>query len=150
MSRNSPDLRTWSDSELAAAVAVSRSWRGVMRELGLNSTSAGAIRVVRRHASRLALDVAHFTGQRRWSDAQLRRAVANAYSWDELVSDLGLSPGSGDERTRVKAHAMRLGLDLSRLDRPEAHAMADPELAPDIKHLRDAGTMIAAVWFMLC
>jgi hypothetical protein len=121
-----------------------------MRELGLNSTSAGAIRVMRRHANRLALDSSHFTGQRRWSDAQLRRAVTNAYSWRELVSDLGLAPGSGDERTRIKAHAIRLGLDLSRLEGPRAQAVAEPEFEPDIKHLRDAGTMIAAVWFMLC
>lgn len=121
-----------------------------MRELGLNPTSAGAIRIVRRHADRLGLDVSHFTGQRRWSDAQLRRAVANAYSWPELVSNLGLAPGSGDERIRIKAHAIRLGLDLSRLGRPQGHAVAEPQFQPDIKHLRDAGTMIAAVWFILC
>jgi hypothetical protein len=150
MTNNTPDKRTWTDSQLAAAVAVSRSWRGVMRELGLNSTSAGAVRVVKRHVSRLALDVSHFTGQRRWSDAQLRRAVANAYSWHELVSDLGLAPGSGDERTRIKAHAIRLGLNLSQLGRPEGRAAAERKLEPDIKHLRDAGTMMAAAWFMLC
>jgi hypothetical protein len=73
-----------------------------MRELGLCVTSAGAIRGVKRHVARLGLDTSHFTGQRRWSDAQLGRAVANAYSWPELLTDLGMS-GSGDDRTRVKA-----------------------------------------------
>jgi hypothetical protein len=142
--------RNWSDSQLAAAVAASRSWRGVVRELGLNSTSAGAIRVVKRDANRLSLDTTHFTGQRRWSDAQLRRAVADACSWRELVLALGLAPGGGDERTRIKAHAIRLGLDLSRIDSPETDPLAEPQLKPDIKHLRDAGTMIAAMWFTLC
>jgi hypothetical protein len=150
MTENAPDKRNWSDSQLAAAVAVSRSWRGVMRELSLNSTSAGAIRVVRRHANRLALDVSHFTGQRRWSDEQLRQAVANAGTWREVFSDLGLTPGGGDERTRIKAHAIRLGLDLSRLGALQARSATELEFEPDIRHLRDAGTMIAAMWFMLC
>ncbi len=121
-----------------------------MRELGLCVTSAGAIRVVKRHVARLGLDTSHFTGQRRWSDAQLRRAAAAAYSWPELMLDLGLAPGSTDERIRVKAHAIRLGLDLGRLDAPRTVASARPEFKPEIKHLRDAGTAIAAMWFLLC
>jgi hypothetical protein len=60
-----------------------------MRELGLCVTSAGSIRIVKRHVARLGLDTSHFTGQRRWSDAQLRRAVASAYSWPELLIELG-------------------------------------------------------------
>jgi hypothetical protein len=121
-----------------------------MRELGLCVTSAGAIRVVKRHVARLGLDTSHFTGQRRWSDAQLRRAAAAAYSWPELMLDLGLVPNSADERTRIKAHAIRLGLDLSRLNAPHVDLAARPEFRPDIKHLREAGTAIAAMWFLLC
>jgi hypothetical protein len=121
-----------------------------MRELGLNSTSAGAIRVVKRHANHLGLDTAHFTGQRRWSDEQLRTAVAGASSWQELLSDLGLTPGSGTDRTRVKGHALRLGLDVSRLDRPCTEAVPLPDFRPDLKHLREAGTAIASMWFLMC
>jgi hypothetical protein len=120
-----------------------------MRELGLCATSAGSIQVVKRHAARLGLDTSHFSGQRRWSDAQLRRAVANTYSWPELFRDLGLL-GSGDDRTRVKAHAARLGLDLHRIDGPDTDAAAGPVFRPDIKHLREAGTAIATMWFLLC
>jgi hypothetical protein len=97
----------------------------------------------------LGLDTSHFTGQRRWSDAQLRRAVATAYSWSELLSDLGLN-GSADDRTRVKAHAVRLGLDLGRLGRPDGGEAARPEFRPDLKHLREAGAAIATMWFLLC
>jgi hypothetical protein len=141
--------RTWSDSQLISAVAASRSWRGVMRELGLCVTSAGSIKVVKRHVVRLGLDTSHFTGQRRWSDAQLRRALANAYSWPEVFTELRLL-GSGDDRTRVKAHAVRLGLDLSRLEGLGADAVAQPVFKPDMKHLREAGTAIALMWFLLC
>jgi PD-(D/E)XK endonuclease len=150
MADNSFSNRSWTDSQLAAAVIASRSWRGVMRELGLCATSAGAIRVVKRHVARLGLDTSHFTGQRRWSDAQLRRAVATAFSWPELMLDLGLAPGSTGGRIRVKAHAIRLGLDLSRLDAPRTDLAVGPEFKPDINHLRDAGTAIAAMWFLLC
>jgi hypothetical protein len=121
-----------------------------MRALGLCVTSAGSIEVVKRHVTRLGLDTSHFTGQRRWSDAQLRRAVAVAYSWRELLLELGLSPSSTDERTRIKAHAVRLGLDLSRLQVPDVAEASPPGLTLDIKRLRDAGTTIAAMWFLLC
>jgi hypothetical protein len=141
--------RTWSDSQLVAAVAASTSWRGVMRELGLCVTSAGAIRRVKRHVSRLGLETSHFTGQRRWSDAQLRRAVASAYSWTELLSGLGLVHDSVDDRTRVKAHAARLGLDLSRFYGPGTDAAGRPVFKPDLKHLREAGTAIATMWFLM-
>jgi hypothetical protein len=120
-----------------------------MRELGLCVTSAGSIRIVKRQVARLGLDTSHFTGQRRWSDAQLRRAVASSYSWPELFLELGLH-GNVDDRTRVKAHAVRLGLDLSRLGGTGKGTAARPEFKPDIKHLREAGTAIAAVWFLMC
>jgi hypothetical protein len=121
-----------------------------MRELGLCVTSAGAIRGVKRHVSRLGLDTSHFTGQRRWSDAQLRRAVASSYTWIELLSNLGLVHDSAEDRTRVKAHAARLGLDLRQLAGPGADTAVAPVFKPDIKHLREAGTAIATMWFLLC
>ncbi|MGO9078757.1 MAG: group I intron-associated PD-(D/E)XK endonuclease [Streptosporangiaceae bacterium] len=144
-----PSRQFWNDSQLAIAVAASHSWRGVMRELGLNDLSAGPIRVVKRRAAELGLDTGHFRGQRRWSDAQLRRAVATAMSWDELVAGLGLAPDHGDGRVMVKAHARRLGLDLSRLE-PPAATDAPNVLAPDVSRLRDAAAAIAAMWFQLC
>jgi hypothetical protein len=145
MTGNGLDKRTWSDSQLVSAVAASRSWRGVMRELGLCVTSAGSIRVVKRHVVRLGLDTSHFTGQRRWSDAQLKRAVTNSYSWPELLLELGLSPASTDERTRINAHAVRLGLDLSHLQAPDAAQASRPRLTVDIGRIRDAGTTVAAM-----
>src|SRR5690242_21233103 len=90
MNRPISQPRSWSDAQLTEAVKVSSSWRGVMRELGLIATSAGAIRIVRRHAARLGLDTSHFRGKRRWSDDQLRNAVAEGRSWDEVLVSLGL------------------------------------------------------------
>jgi hypothetical protein len=132
------------------AVADSSNWRNVMRKLGLNPSSAGAIRIVRRDVERLGLDTSHFRGKRIWSDAQLRHAVINSQSWDELLATLGLAPGSGDGRVRVKAHAIRLGLDLSHLENPVGNSSGHAEVKPDLRYLRDAATSLAASWFSLC
>jgi len=150
MARPSKMERTWPDAQLIDAVAGSSNWRDVMRKLGLNANSAGAIRIVRRDVARLELDTSHFRGKRIWSDAQLRRAVVDSPSWDELLSTLGLAPGSGDARIRVKAHAIRLGLDLSHLEKPLGNSSGPAEVKPDLRYLRDAATSLAASWFTLC
>jgi hypothetical protein len=121
-----------------------------MRTLGLPATSAGAIRIIKRHVIRLGLDTSHFRGKRSWSDAQLRRAVVDAQSWDELLTALSLAPRSGDGRTRVKAHAIRLGLDLTHLENSTEPSPKSAEARPDLRYLRDAAPSFAASWFALC
>jgi hypothetical protein len=149
MAADSPKKHNWSDTELTNAVAKSRSWRGVMRELGLCVTSSGFIRVIKRRVAALGLDTSHFTGQRTWSDAALKRAAAHAYSWDELLAAIGIKSRSGDERVRVKAHALRLGLDLSHLLDQYPETNCQPTLKPALSNLRQAATSLAASWFSL-
>jgi hypothetical protein len=105
---------------------------------------------MKRHVVRLGLDTSHFRGKRSWSDAQLRRAVIDAQSWDELLTTLGLARRSGDGRIRVKAHAMRLGLELAHLEKPIVNSPGPTDIKPDLRHLRDAAPSIAASWFSLC
>jgi hypothetical protein len=150
MSTFSSGSRIWSDAQLTDAVKASTSWRGVMRELGLNATSAGAIRIVRRHAVRLELDTSHFRGKRRWSDAQLKQAVSESHSWAEVLASLGLEDNGGGMRTHVKSHAVRLGLSFDHLEAEMPTVDAPGGLEPDLKHLREAGASIAAAWFTLC
>lgn len=50
----------------------------------------------------------------------------------------------------VKAHAIRLGLDLAHLEAPVARSCDPAEIKPDLRYLRDAATSIAASWFSLC
>jgi hypothetical protein len=68
-----------------------------MRELGLNATSAGAIRIVRRHVVRLGLDTSHFRGKRKWSDVQLKRVQVKTtthYSRNGWMITVGRRPYS--------------------------------------------------------
>jgi hypothetical protein len=113
-------------------------------------TSAGSIRVVKRHVATLGLDTSHFTGQRRWSDAALKRAAAQCYSWNELLAAIGIDSRSGDGRIRVRAHARRLGLDLSHLTDQSQEKRGQPVPTPTLRNLREAATSLAACWFSLC
>ena len=111
-----PPKYTWSDAQLTDAVKASACWRDVVRALGLTTTSEGVMRRVRRHTALLGLDVSHFKGTRTWDDAQLKRAVAEGHSWDDVFTSLGLRTPRKDTRARITGHAIRLGLDLRHLN----------------------------------
>lgn len=142
-------MSSYTDEQLACAVAQSHSWRQVLRAVGLLSTSAGSMRAVRRRADLLDLDYSHFRGQRRWSDAQLRDAVAASTSWQAVCDTLGVAGGSS--RNTLRGHAARLGLDcrhLTPVDPAPDPSAARPE--PDLRRLPRAGSMLAAAWFEMC
>jgi Domain of unknown function (DUF6457) len=109
-----------------------------MLQLGFGdrSRSAGAIRIVRRRADELNLDWSHFRGKRRWSDDDLRRAVATCHSWEELVTRLGLSTASGNVQPHIKSHTVRLGLDTDHLNAVSHVGRQPPEAVPQISALR--------------
>ena len=142
------DGRSYRDEELAAAVAASTSWRGVLRALGLIGSSAAMIRSARHHADRLGLDYRHFTGHRRWTDAELADAVAGSQSWSQVARTLGLLGGSS--HNALKGHVKRLGLNAAHLQ-PEPLLDAAPTLSSpaDSAHLGRAGSLLCAAWFTL-
>jgi hypothetical protein len=139
--------RSYSDADLTNAVSCSRSWREVLRTLGLRATSSSAIRSVRRHADILGLDHAHFTGNRRWTQVQLTEAVGTAASWPEVAEKLGLV---ADSTRTLRGHAARLGLDVRHLTAAPAPPQHVFEMSTDLIHLRRAGSLLAASWFTLC
>jgi hypothetical protein len=123
---------------------------------GERSRSAGAVRIVRRRAVELNLDSSHFRGKRRWSDDDLRRALADCTSWADVVARLGLSSASGNVQSHIRSHAVRLGLDTGQLKAVTHVGRQPPESVPLLatlpthqKHLRIAAPMTAAAWFML-
>lgn len=141
-------MRSYSDEDLVRAVAASRSWRGVLRELGLAATSANAMRSVRSRADRIGADYSHFTGQRRWTDEELASAIRAGASWPDVLQALGLADGAS--RITLKGHALRLGLDTDHLDTPVQAVTPPANEVVDLANLRRAGPMIAAAWFTLC
>lgn len=130
---------TYTEDQLRKAIAASRSWRGVLRALGLRGASSQSAQV---RAAALGIDTSHFTGQRRWSYDELRDAVASSSTWAEAAHTLG-SASPGD----VKRHALRAGLDVSHIGRRTDCA----SLAADFQHRpetwRNAAEHWAAAWF---
>jgi len=88
-----------------------------------------------------------YTGQRRWSDAELRAAVVGAASWSDVAAALGLNGGSAT--TTAKGHVARFGLDVGHLDTAPALRQG-LGLVPDTAHLGRAGALLAAGWYTLC
>jgi hypothetical protein len=150
MNTTTGDKRTWTDDQLRQAVKDSQSWRAVARALGLKGTSAGTIRSLQRHATRLALDITHFTGQRRWSDRRLRQVMRESTCWADVFAGLGVSDGA-ESRVRIKGHAVRLGLDCTPLrGSPPRFPVSDVFNPPPRQEmLRTAAPSVAMAWFAM-
>jgi PD-(D/E)XK endonuclease len=141
--------RSWTDEALIEAVKAARSWRAVQRELGLNTTSV--THGLKRRADQLKLNYTHFTGQRRWTDADLRAAVGTSTTWVEVARRVGRSALSGSGAEALKRHAERLGLDTSHLNYsrsgiplPGQEIPFSNTPSPNGK----SGLSIAAKWFL--
>jgi hypothetical protein len=120
----------------------------VLRALGLPPQSSYAARRVKTRCEALGIDSSHFSGQRRWGDETLRRAAGGAGSWKQLLIALGYSDENGSARQTVRAHAARLGIDLTHLDRSNSDSPADPP-AVGRERLRSAGSLIVAALLTL-
>lgn len=137
------------DDALADAVRRSRSWRGVLRALALPETHSRLLLAVRERSEALAMDTSHFTGGRRWSDEQLRDAIATCESWSTVTRRLGLSNTGGGTANALRRHAARLGLQTAHLQRQRVEEPQAFRMEADSAYLRRAGAMLAAAWFML-
>ena len=115
-----PRPRSWTDEQLTAAVAASSTLNEVHRRLGLR---AGKYDVMRTHIARLGLDASHIPRavagdtrrSRRWTDEELRTAVAEGRSMHDVIRRLGYTPNGGLFRF-VSAHTTRLGLDTGHFE----------------------------------
>lgn len=143
-----PPKYEWSDAQLADAAKHAECWRDVIRALGILTNSESVNRRIKKDVLRLGIDVSHFKGTRTWNDAQLIRAVADAKSWDEVYTALGLLTPSKGTRVRVEGNAMRLGLDLKHLDVRAAKLATEAKWQVDPMRLRDCAAPLAAAWFM--
>lgn len=130
------------EEALRRAVQTCRSWRGVLRSLGLGSPRTG--RQLRAFCDQRGIDHSHF-GSRSWTDEQLRECFGGARSWADLTRGLGYAEDSGSARATVRRHLARLGLDADRLSAPLEPLVGDPLNRPvDLVHLRSAGTYLVA------
>lgn len=112
-----PRARSWTDEQLAAAVAASRTLAEVHQRLGLR---AGKYDVMRAHIERLGIDASHLPtasadsprARTTWRDEDLAEAVRASPSMSAVCRALGYRPSGGVHRMIV-GHVKRLGLDTS-------------------------------------
>jgi 5-methylcytosine-specific restriction endonuclease McrA len=116
--RGMPRPRSWTDEQLIAAVAASRTLKEVHERLGLKP---GKYDVMRAHIKRLGIDALHLprsdvgagsAPRRRWTDTDLAEAVLRSDSVSEVSRRLGYTPNGGVHRMLV-ARMRKLGLDRS-------------------------------------
>ena len=157
--------RNWSDEALAAAVAASRSWADVLRELGLAVGGQNQKTILRR-CQELGIDTAHLpttttvVAPRMQRDAhsqvppdrdEAERLLAEHTSWASLLRTLG-EPLTGHDYRWAQQWISDYGLDASHLNGrlgaplpPEVHPFLDE---PEPVHLRRAAIAQASEWFL--
>jgi PD-(D/E)XK endonuclease len=139
--------RTWTDEQLAKAVAEAHSWRAATRALGLGSTSSSAL--IRRRAEDLRLDTSHFRGKRAWSDEMFAAAVAGSRTWSGVARQLG----AGTDRASIgsmRELALRMDLETSHLQVRQARQASAPVVLPDqtFEKFGVEAEYLAAAWFV--
>ena len=108
----------WSDDDIRAAVAAATSYAAALEHLG-STGSPAAIQRLQQRIRMLGVSTAHFvrTPRRarrktRWTDDQLRDAVASAQSYSQAIRALGLVPAGGNF-VQVQRRIRELALDTS-------------------------------------
>ena len=112
-----PPKLIFDDDELAQAVASATSYWAVARKLR-PMRPRGTYKSAQRRVRELGLDTSHFTGQSpkpvRWSETDLRSAVASSTSLSQVLRKLGLVPAGGNY-DHVQRRITALSIDVSHL-----------------------------------
>ena len=114
------------EAEVQAAVQGASSWRDVLVSLGYRYHGKN-IATIRKWSGRWGISTAHLSDNRgarpmrlRYTEAELREAVAASLSWAETLRRLGYCPIGGNWRT-LKKRVAALGISTEHFD-PYAHA----------------------------
>lgn len=137
------------EPQLREVVAANRSWRAVMRALGLRSSSYGP--KLRNACNELDIDYSHFRSILA-TDARLREVITTSTDWPTALAKLGYAQGSGTARATVRKHCSRLGVDTTHLAAtlPRTVISELDELSPQLEHLRQAAPyMVVAALSLL-
>ena len=131
--------------EAQRALAAADSWAGVLRALGYRYHGKN-IATVRKWAARWGLATDHLTDHRgrrgrpaRYTDAELRAAVAASKSWAETLRRLGYCPTGGNPRTLQKRTA-ELGIPIDHFDPYAAARRPRPELCIPLEDILIEGS----------
>ena len=111
--------RKWTDEELRAAVRGAQTFSAIVEALQVDNTSDNLFRI-RRRILALGIDTSHVIRERmirdkrrrRWSDEDLRAAVAASHSFASTIRKLGLIAAGGNYES-VQRRVSELRIDTS-------------------------------------
>jgi hypothetical protein len=114
-----PWIPSYTEAEARAAIADNRTWRAILRRLGIGYHGKN-IDTLRRWAERWGIPTGHLSDHRGgrtidYGDGDLRVAVANSRSWAEALRRLGYCPSGGNWKTLQK-RASALGVSTDHFD----------------------------------
>lgn len=113
-----PKKLIFDDEALRVAVASSTSFWMIAKKLRPQKPN-GIYKAMQKRIRELALDTTHFTGRKaasvRWTDDQLRVAVAESTNVAQVIRKLGLVPAGGNY-DQVQRRMKELGLDRSHFN----------------------------------
>lgn len=104
----------WTTDALRVAYVEARNWRHILERLEVDPSRKHR-RALTRHLDELGLapiDPGRTLQRRRWTDDDLRAAVASARGLATTIKSLGLIPAGGNYET-VRRQIVELGLDTS-------------------------------------
>ena len=112
-------MGSWTDDDLRAVVPRSSGYIDVLGRLGI-VPCGGIEKRLKRRIALLGISTMHFVRKRgprgrkgtRWTDEELRKAVAAARSYAETIRAIGLIPAGGNY-DQVKRRIVELRLDVS-------------------------------------
>jgi hypothetical protein len=132
------------EAALREAVAINRSWRGVLRQVGMSAPRSEL--VLRAACDALGISYSHFAGRgdRAAADA-LAAAVSASTSWPEVAQALGYTRGSGSAAASLRRAALAAGLDVAHLSSVGTRKASGPfDGVGDPAHLRKAAAFLVA------
>ncbi|MEU7105537.1 HNH endonuclease signature motif containing protein [Streptomyces stramineus] len=131
---------------LVTAVAKSRGWAALMRELGVKA-SGGRRRVLQEKVAAHGIDTSHFKQRspwRKYPDDAIAKAVASSTTLREVVQKLGAPPATGT-LSHIRRRILAAGIDVSHfpgLNRPQLDL---PLTAEELKASAAVATSVRAV-----
>jgi len=105
----------WSEEQLRAALVGAKSRTDLLRRLGADDSGRNIV-ALQRQMAELAIPMSVLSGRnnahRRWSDDELRAAVATSHGIAATIKALGLVPAGGNYQ-HVKRRIAELAIDTS-------------------------------------
>lgn len=113
-----PWIPSYAEEEARAALSGAESWREALLALGC-APHGKNIRTLRRWAERWGIPIDHLPDRRgyrpRYSNDELRSAVASSFSWSETLRKLGYCPSGANWRT-LQRRTAELAISTDHFD----------------------------------